>query len=155
MIAHRGNLYGPDSELENDPQYVLEALAKGFDCEIDVHYVEGAWYLGHDGPDFAIPESFLTLPGLWIHCKNVPAVYQLQHTTAPVCNWFWHETDTMAITSKGFIWTSDPSIKGPKVVRMISNNPWTEMGILPYTGFICNDWVAVRSNHPAVLAWLS
>ena len=35
FISHRGNLNGPIEEYENHPEYILEALKKGFNVEID------------------------------------------------------------------------------------------------------------------------
>jgi len=35
-ISHRGNLSGSQPEFENKPAYIVEALNKGFDVEIDV-----------------------------------------------------------------------------------------------------------------------
>ena len=34
-IAHRGLTDGPDSELENRPDQILESLANGYHCEIE------------------------------------------------------------------------------------------------------------------------
>ena len=48
LISHRGNTNGEVRESENKPSYIDEALSKGFDVEIDVWFVEGNWYLGHD-----------------------------------------------------------------------------------------------------------
>jgi hypothetical protein len=35
-ISHRGNTTGPKPELENNPQYVEQAIADGFDVEVDL-----------------------------------------------------------------------------------------------------------------------
>ena len=35
LIAHRGNINGP-CERENSPEYILETINLGYDCEIDV-----------------------------------------------------------------------------------------------------------------------
>ena len=36
LISHRGNLKGINPQRENEPLYIVEALEKGFDVEIDV-----------------------------------------------------------------------------------------------------------------------
>ena len=36
LISHRGNLHGKFASLENSPEYIEEAIDKGFDTEIDV-----------------------------------------------------------------------------------------------------------------------
>ena len=39
LIAHRGNTHGRNAERENSPTYIKEALATGYDAEIDVWYI--------------------------------------------------------------------------------------------------------------------
>ena len=77
LIAHRGLVNGPDSNLENLPGQILQALQAGYDCEIDVRYINNKWMLGHDNPDFEVPFEFLKQPGLWIHAKNLDALHVL------------------------------------------------------------------------------
>lgn len=99
-ISHRGNLSG-STESENHPDTIQYALSLGFDCEIDVRYHDG-WYLGHDHADHPIDFEFLTQPKLWIHAKNLEALYHLSKTKL---NYFWHQEDDYTITSYGYIWT--------------------------------------------------
>lgn len=105
LIAHRGNLTGPDASRENDPGHVQAALARGFDAEIDLWVTDdGGLHLGHDGPQHAVDASFLRKPGLWIHCKNVAALEHCKGAalTAP---YFWHQADDVTLTSTGHLWT--------------------------------------------------
>lgn len=39
-IAHRGNINGKLPEMENSPNYVMAAIEKGYDCEIDLWCLE-------------------------------------------------------------------------------------------------------------------
>ena len=48
IISHRGNLNGPESETENSPKKIEEALKLGYECEIDVWYQSGVFTLCHD-----------------------------------------------------------------------------------------------------------
>ena len=75
LIAHRGNLNGPNPELENKPEYILNTISLGYDCEIDIRYIDNEYYLGHDSPDFLIDLDFLldNSNKFWIHCKNFEA----------------------------------------------------------------------------------
>ena len=41
LIAHRGNVSGPNPEMENNPLYIDRALEKGYDVEIDIR---GSFY---------------------------------------------------------------------------------------------------------------
>ncbi len=42
---------------------------------------------------------------LWVHCKNIEAMefFNANFETFPF-NYFWHENDTMTLTSKKYIW---------------------------------------------------
>lgn len=101
LIAHRGNTEGP-SAMENNPLYVIDAMEKGFDTEIDVWHIDGRFYLGHDLPTYAVkPDFFRT--GMWAHAKNLEALYALRELGT--CEYFWHENDKFTLTSSGFIWT--------------------------------------------------
>ena len=48
LISHRGNLHGKNPDLENRPDYILQALKKGYHCEIDVWLIRNKIFLGHD-----------------------------------------------------------------------------------------------------------
>lgn len=103
LIAHRGNLTGPDPARENSPAHVAAALAQGFDAEVDLWVGDdGTLHLGHDEPQHAVDASFLRRPGLWIHCKNVPA---LEHCKNAGLRFFWHQEDDVTLTSTGQLWT--------------------------------------------------
>jgi hypothetical protein len=39
LIAHRGNYVGINRHLENNPEYIREALGNGYDVEVDVRLV--------------------------------------------------------------------------------------------------------------------
>ena len=43
-ISHRGNLDGKSEKDENNPEYVMNAVKKGFDVEIDVWFKEGNFF---------------------------------------------------------------------------------------------------------------
>jgi hypothetical protein len=101
-ISHRGNLIGPYPDLENRPDYILNAINSGFECECDVWWRDGSWWLGHDKPQYEISEDFLTTKGLWIHAKNTQALHRLANFET--ANYFWHETDQYTLTSHGYIW---------------------------------------------------
>jgi hypothetical protein len=102
LIAHRGNLYGPNKERENTPSYIKEALDKGFHVEIDVWKIDGHYYLGHDSPDHKISFMFLVNDRLWCHAKNFEALDSMIRTSGIHC--FYHVNDAYTITSRGILW---------------------------------------------------
>ena len=102
FISHRGNLDGPMKEFENHPDYINDAIKKGFDVEIDVRVKNESFYLGHDFPTYKIDEKFLINNKLWCHAKDLDAMNKLSKIK---CHFFWHQEDDVTITSKGYLWT--------------------------------------------------
>lgn len=102
FISHRGNINGKCPDKENDPKYILQAVRKGYECEIDVWSVKDRLYLGHDEPQYEVNLKFLQNDKFWCHAKNLVALeYMLFHGV----HCFWHQEDDYTITSKGIIWT--------------------------------------------------
>jgi hypothetical protein len=103
LISHRGNLTGRNIDEENSPSYILNAVLKGYDVEIDLWYLNDLFYLGHDAPQYVISYDWLYAlkDKLWVHCKNIESLIELVGTKI---HYFWHETDTVALTSNGIIW---------------------------------------------------
>lgn len=142
-ISHRGNLMGPFPELENRPEYILNALNSGFECECDVWYADHAWWLGHDNPKYEINYLFLFTPGLWIHAKNMEALEGLKHTNL---NYFWHENDKYTITSRGYIWAYPGSRISEQIICVMPENadpPYTGEQLQSALG-ICSDYVLIQ-----------
>lgn len=102
-IAHRGNTVGP-SPLENSPGFLLEAISKGFDVEVDIRFTNQGWFLGHDGPIYKIGDMFIDQikENAWFHCKNLDALEKLNNN---MHKFFWHQQDDFTLTSNGYIWT--------------------------------------------------
>jgi len=102
LISHRGNLNGINSDKENSPSYLLSALNKGFNVEVDVRFENNKFYLGHDFSQFEINVDFLQNKSIWCHAKTHEALYALHNINA---HYFWHQEDDYTITSRGYIWT--------------------------------------------------
>jgi hypothetical protein len=102
-ISHRGNLNGRIPERENSPDYIVESLSLGYNCEIDVWVVNDEYFLGHDKAQYKIEETFLESNLLWCHAKNIQALEKMLKNKKIHC--FWHQNDDVTLTSKGFIWT--------------------------------------------------
>lgn len=139
-IAHRGNIDGPNPAEENAPNYILNAIEQGFDCEVDLWKVEGGLFLGHDKPQYEINEKYLIdlSSKLWVHCKNLEALdFILQ---APgLINGFWHQSDDYTLTTKGFIWTypNKATIAGCILVHL---EPWTSLVDERKLAGVCSDF---------------
>jgi len=108
LIAHRGNINGPDPSKENHPHYIEQAIGQGFDVEVDVRYspLDDKLYLGHDTCQYPVTWFWFGAykNNLWIHCKNIEALYEFSSGTSGF-NYFWHQNDDYVITSRKYIWT--------------------------------------------------
>ena len=102
LISHRGNLNGVIEDRENSPNYINEALEKGYDVEVDVRFENNQFFLGHDLNQYKIDEKFLLNKKIWCHAKTDKALNALEKINA---HYFWHQEDDYTITNKGFFWT--------------------------------------------------
>ncbi len=103
LIAHRGNINGPNPLQENNPEYLISSINLGFDVECDIRIIDNKIYLGHDEPQYEIQSDFLDTykDKLWCHAKNKEA---LEYLLSNEYHTFWHQNDDYTITSKGIIW---------------------------------------------------
>lgn len=102
-IAHRGNYKGVNKERENTLPYLLEAIAAGYDVEVDVWKIDGQYLLGHDGPThpISIADLINISDKAWFHAKNYEALEGLLKFEMHV---FFHDGDDYTLTSNGIIW---------------------------------------------------
>lgn len=105
LISHRGNLNGKINTMENNPEYIDIAISEGYDVEVDVWYINNKFFLGHDNPDYNVSVKWFEnrINKLWIHCKNVDAI-SIFNKLQLKFNYFWHEEDTLTLTSLNHIW---------------------------------------------------
>jgi hypothetical protein len=105
LISHRGNINGSIKSLENNPIYLNSAIKMGYDIELDVWYINNELWTGHDYPQYHIDLDWLEsrIKNIWIHCKNIDILLFLKLQKKSF-NFFWHENDTISLTSKGYIW---------------------------------------------------
>ena len=140
LISHRGNLNGPNKERENHPDYIWEALQAGYEVEIDVWWVDGKFKLGHDEPQYDFPFSLIEnhYSKLWIHCKNMDALSQLNEldSNGSKLNYFSHEDDLGVLTSRGYIWSTHLYNRGILVMPEIYKKEPNEN-----TLGICSDYI--------------
>ena len=144
LISHRGNINGKNPSRENSPLYIKAALALGYEVEIDVWYVDGKWWLGHDEPTYETSAEYLkTKRGrhFWCHAKSIETAHQMWLETG--INYFYHQTDDITLTSKNYLWTFPG--KRPLTPRSIAVLPehtdWTEEELEGCAG-ICSDFIS-------------
>lgn len=149
LIAHRGNMEGPNPELENSPDYIFKAMDHGFDVEIDVWGVKGEFqdelWLGHDGPTHRMKDYFghfdyLGDSRIWYHCKNIEAVVICNEQGHGGTNFFFHDSDDMTLTSRGQFWTypNKPLLSNNSICVMPELN---NQEVPEYIFGVCSDFV--------------
>ena len=139
-IAHRGNLFGPNPKEENSLKYVDEAILLGYNVEIDLRCINEVLYLGHDEPQYEIDLDWLYARKqfLWIHCKDIFAMNIMNDSDIDY-NYFWHENDTVTLTSKKYIWAfpgKQPILNSIAVMPEIYNDD------ISFCLGICSDYVS-------------
>lgn len=146
-ISHRGNLYAPDSKVENTLSQIKRVIEMEYDCEIDLWRFGGNLFLGHDEPQYSVEIDFLEKykEHLWIHCKNIEALLWCKDTQIHHLNFFWHQEDDVTLTSLGYIWAYPglQPIKNSIAVMPEINN---ESELKSCFG-ICSDRIALYKNE--------
>lgn len=89
--------------MENRPDYIESAIKLGYCVEVDVRLFNYGFYTGHDSPQYEVSYDwfFKRIDNLWLHCKNIECLSFFIPTRL---HCFWHETDTITLTNKKFIW---------------------------------------------------
>jgi hypothetical protein len=104
-ISHRGNLNSVNKEIENHPDQIEKVIDLGYFCEIDLWYINGCFYLGHDEPQYVINYEFLNNTFLFIHCKNIEALYELNKRNQFFADYFFHNQDDVVLTAEKKLWS--------------------------------------------------
>lgn len=140
LIAHRGNIHGPRPDKENNPEYLLNAVDKGYDCEVDVWVLDDDIWLGHDNPNYMVSKEFISNEAFWNHAKNLNALsFMLDNNI----HCFWHEQDERTLTSKGYIWTyPKKQVTTNSIICLQQHDDTVPDGCFG----ICSDWVSQYEN---------
>ena len=85
LIAHRGNINGPNPETENTVNQIDKCIEEGYDVEIDLWYniTTQTFWLGHDHPKEIITFYELAKRSqyLWVHCKDITTLDFMSRTS--------------------------------------------------------------------------
>jgi hypothetical protein len=139
LISHRGNTNGRIIEAENNPEYIDDTIRLGYEVEIDMWWIDGRIYLGHDEPQYEVDDEWLTkrINKLWVHCKNIELLNWIRSTTL---HYFWHEEDTLTLTSKNQIWAYPG--KQP-IIGSIAVMPEINFDDTSQCSGICSDYISL------------
>ena len=136
LISHRGNVYRPAPNLENNPQYIISATQEKYFVEIDAWKIKDKWWLGHDVPQYEIKESFLKNERFLVHAKNLGALKSLIDLEI---HCFWHQEDHYTITNRGVIISYPGYASGNNVICM--KPELLSMDTITDSYGICSDYV--------------
>lgn len=143
IIAHRGNTVGKNPARENSPDYIYEAIKKGYYVEVDVLYVpkKDSFWLGHDKPQYPVDLDFLKNPKLWLHAKSGPTLFALQKYFGRKVKYFFLNNDPYTIASEGTIWSSEGRDPGTNSICVHPERPGQglQQGFWKRTKGICTD----------------
>jgi hypothetical protein len=143
IISHRGNINGPNPDLENNPKYINKALLNGYDVEVDVNMKNGKLYLGHDKLEYEITLKYLNNSKLWCHCKDLETLSYLLCYKQIHC--FWHQNDDYTLTSNAIIW-GYPGIKSSNdTIIVLPEKNYKSKEELPDCYGICTDYCTLFS----------
>jgi hypothetical protein len=142
LISHRGNINSILPHRENSTKYIDEAIALGYNVEIDVRLIGGKLFLGHDSPDFNISLSWLLYrsKSLFVHTKNFEALSFLIDKDLMV---FYHQTEHHTIINKcNLIWSHNLSEANEKsIIPLLSLDDIIKFKEKKVAG-ICSDFIA-------------
>lgn len=146
-ISHRGNLDSINPSFENSPNYIDLAIKEGFDVEIDVRYLNGKLYLGHDNPDYGIDIEWLIQrsENLWIHTKDINSLYILNEYNLKI---FFHEKESHTIIHNSkFIWTHNINEATNKsIIPLLGLSDLDSFEENKFVYGICSDYIKILKN---------
>jgi len=124
IIAHRGNIFGPNPDKENKPCYIDYAIITGYDVEVDVWCLGKDFYLGHDKPTYLVEETFFKEReyNLVCHAKNILALRKLLDIGKIGIHCFMHNNDIAVLTSQNYIWTYPGGHLGKDSIAVMPEN---------------------------------
>lgn len=145
LISHRGNIDEKNIDRENSFSYIIEAIEKGYDVEVDIWYTDGCWYLGHNKPTYKIDfENFNNyIEKIWFHCKNLEALQEFNKSNSI---YFWHENDSFTLTSNKYIWTFPGKKLTNKSICVLPEISDYSKDELTMCYGICSDYIKNFSN---------
>ena len=143
IISHRGNLKGPNLELENTIEYIDIALENSFDVEIDLWKVKNNFFLGHDKPLNEVSLEWLEnrKKNLWIHTKNFSAFESLLEINRSFI-FFYYTIEPLVLVSNGKIWIHSPEkIVNPQncIIPLLGKKEVKKHNLMNWFG-VCTDY---------------
>ena len=145
LIAHRGNINGPDKENENSYYSINFALKMGFEVEIDLRFYNSKLYIGHDKAQNELDfKKISNISKVWFHCKDIESIEIIRKKN--IKKFFYHDTDNIALTSNGYFWTyPGHKITDNSIIVMPEKANYAKNDF-HYCAGICSDFISRYKN---------
>jgi hypothetical protein len=151
-ICHRGNVSGPQKELENNFGVLIQRSIQGYRVEVDVWYHENNLWLGHDKPEYKITLDWLaSCKKRLIHAKDGKTFEYLlleAGKRALDLHVFYHTEEDYVLTNKGLVicYPGKPLLEG-SLCMMPERAKYTPEDFQKSFS-ICSDRRDAVSSHP-------
>lgn len=144
IYSHRGNLSGK-SPRENEPAFLQDCIAAGFHVEVDLWFVDGAYFLGHDGPEHPIDLKDFDREEVIFHLKS-PHLPALRHADA-----FAIDNDRYVLTLRGLLWTNFGQPTNPQGVMCSPELVGDPTPIPDFVRAIRQDAAGICTDYPLLV----
>ena len=145
LIAHRGNLTGPDTTTENTWASIRKCDRLGIDVEIDFWVKENRLHIGHDEhrtEEIAMYQLRDLSVNVYAHCKNLDALQYMSSNRLGNVIPFSHDSDDFIALSNGEIWAHPRYLANIKVKTYVIAMVWGKPIAKEFEGFyaVCTDY---------------
>lgn len=143
FISHRGNLDHKDAYAENTEESTDNAIARGFDVEIDVWFKDGGLWMGHDKPENKTSLEFLKARAnrLWIHAKSYDTYKHLCYRGFRI---FAHENEPYALVGIDTIWNHSSNLEfGANTVCVMPEISGVSLKQIEGCIAVCSDKISI------------
>jgi hypothetical protein len=152
QVCHRGNVSGPQKELENNFGILIQRSIQGYRVEVDVWYHEQNLWLGHDKPEYKITLDWLaSCKKRLIHAKDGKTFEYLlleAGKRALDLHVFYHTEEDYVLTNKGLVicYPGKPLLEGS--LCMMPERAKYRPEDFQKSFSICSDRRDAVSSHP-------
>lgn len=152
FISHRGNIFGPNPDHDNNPTWIKYLLSSGITVEVDIWYDKKTsnYFLGNKEPihKFYPIDYQHRFNQIIFDCKTVETYLRLQdfYTTGvysrPDC--IFHQSEKVVHSTSGRLWFF------PQYIPDFTSNKCDDAVLVvpdknkvPYTwrGYVCSDYI--------------
>lgn len=114
FISHRGNLNGIILDRENSPEYINEAIEKGYLVVVDVWLVgEDHFALGNDRPKYLTNIEYIKQNNIICRARSLNTLNALIESRA---HCFFQDYERISLTNGGLIWAAPSQSVTPRSI---------------------------------------